>query len=98
MKTNSYVDLRIVALLAMLGLPAFAFAGTTGTEFLTFYTWITGIVSGYFGRAVSIAAVAIGAMISVAKSNPIPILVGIGFAVFLSYAPTVINGILTATI
>jgi conjugal transfer pilus assembly protein TraA len=55
-------------------------------------------VSGYFGRAVAIGAVAMGALISVAKTNPIPILVGIGFAVFLSYAPTVINGILTATI
>lgn len=98
MKTNKYLDIRIVALLAMLGMPAFAVAGTTGTEFLTFYTWISGIVSGYFGRAVSIAAIAIGALISVAKSNPIPILIGIGFAVFLSYAPTVVNGILTATI
>jgi len=98
MKTIKYLDIRIVALLAMLGLPTFAFAGTTGTEFLTFYTWISGIVSGYFGRAVAIGAVAMGAILSIGKGNPIPILVGIGFAVFLSYSPTVINGILTATI
>jgi len=37
-------------------------------------------------------------LMSVAKSNPIPILVGIGFAVFLSYTPKIINGILTSTI
>ena len=98
MKTSKYLDIRVLVLLAMMGVPVISFAGTTGTEFLTFYTWISGIVSGYFGRAVAIAAVAIGAMISVAKSNPMPILVGIGFAVFLSYGPTVINGILSATI
>lgn len=91
--------LPIIAMLAvMLGMPMAAQAGTTGAEFQTFYTWILGIVQGYFGRAVAIAAVAMGAIISVAKGNPIPILVGIGFAVFLSYGPTVINGILTATI
>ncbi len=98
MQTKKYFDLRIVALLAMLVVPTFAFAGTTGAEFLTFYTWITGIVRGYFGRAISIAAVAIGALMSVAQSNPLPILVGIGFAVFLSYGPVVVNGILSATI
>ncbi len=95
---KKYLDLRILALFAMMGMPTFAFAGTTGAEFLTFYTWLLGIVNGYFGRAISIAAVAMGALISVAKSNPLPILVGIGFAVFLSYGPVVVNGILSATI
>lgn len=91
--------LSTIAMLAvMLGMPMAAQAGTTGAEFQSFYTWILGVAQGYFGRAISIAAVVIGALLSVAKGNPMPILVGIGFAVFLSYGPTVINGILTATI
>ena len=91
-------DLRLAALFGFMVLPSFAFAATTGTEFQTFYTWINGVVTGYFGRIIAIAAVAMGAMLSVAKSNPIPILAGIAFAAFLMYTPVIINGILTATI
>ena len=98
MKSKTRENLRALAIVAMLITPTFAFAGTTGNEFRPFYNWINGIVSGYFGRAIAIASVAMGALMSVAKSNPIPILVGIGFAVFLSYTPTIINGILTSTI
>jgi len=98
MKANKHLNLRALALVGVMFLPSLAFAGTTGNEFLAFYTWINGIVAGYFGRAVAIASVAMGALMSVAKSNPIPILVGIGFAVFLAYTPTIVNGILTATI
>lgn len=75
-----------------------AFAGTTGTEFQTLYEWINNVVTGYFGRAVAVAAVGIGAILSIARVNPIPILAGVGFAIFLQYTPAIINGILTATI
>jgi len=95
---NKLIVSRIALLCALLGIPAFAFAGTTGTEFLALYTWINGVVTGYLGRTIAMASVAIGALMSVAKSNPIPILVGIGIAIFLQYTPTIITGILTATI
>jgi conjugal transfer pilus assembly protein TraA len=75
-----------------------AFAGTTGTEFQNLYNWINNVVTGYFGRAVAVAAVGIGAILSIARVNPIPILAGVGFAIFLQYTPTIITGILTATI
>lgn len=75
-----------------------AFAGTGGTEFQNLYTWINDVVTGYFGRAVSVAAVGVGAIMSIARVNPIPILAGIGFAVFLQYTPTIITGILSATV
>ncbi|TXF11195.1 TraA family conjugative transfer protein [Pelomicrobium methylotrophicum] len=75
-----------------------AFAGTTGTEFQNLYNWMNGVVTGFFGKAVSVAAVGIGAILSIARVNPIPILSGVGFAVFLQYTPTIISGILTATI
>lgn len=75
-----------------------ALAGTTGTEFQNLYTWINNVVTGYFGRAVSVAAVGIGAILSIARVNPLPILAGVGFAIFLQYTPTIITGILSATV
>lgn len=75
-----------------------ALAGTTGTEFQSLYTWLTGLVQGYFGKAAAVAAIGLGALFSLARLNPIAILSGIGFAVFLQYAPTIASGILTATI
>jgi conjugal transfer pilus assembly protein TraA len=35
---------------------------------------------------------------AIARVNPIPILGGVGFAIFLQYTPTIISGILSATI
>ena len=95
---NKLIITRLAILCALLGIPSFAFAGTTGTEFMALYTWINGVVTGYLGRAIAMASVAIGALMSVARTNPIPILAGIGFAIFLQYTPTIITGILTATI
>ena len=73
-------------------------AGTTGTEFQSLYNWLTGMVQGYFGKAAAVAAIGLGALFSLARPNPMPILSGVAFAVFLQYAPTISTGILTATI
>ncbi|RJP53426.1 MAG: hypothetical protein C4583_04570 [Anaerolineaceae bacterium] len=86
--------LALVLLTAATG----AMAGTTGTEFQSLYTWLTGLVQGYFGKAAAVAAIGLGALFSLARLNPIAILSGIGFAVFLQYSPTIASGILTATI
>ena len=75
-----------------------ALAGTTGTEFQSLYNWLAGMVQGYFGKAAAIAAIGLGALFSLARLNPMPILSGVAFAVFLQYAPTISTGILTATI
>jgi conjugal transfer pilus assembly protein TraA len=83
---------------ALLAISSGAMAGTTGTEFQNLYTWTNDVVTGYFGKAVSIAAVGIGALLSIARVNPIPILSGVGFAIFLQYTPTIITGILSATV
>lgn len=53
---------------------------------------------GYLARAVSIAAFLIGAIMGFARGTAMPALVGFGFAVVFSIGPTVINGILGATI
>lgn len=97
-QVKKVMDFRVIALLSAMFVPVLATAGTTGTEFLALYTWVNGVATGYGGRVIAIASVIIGAMMAVAKSNPIPILVGIGFAIFLQYVPTIVNGILTATI
>ncbi|MBA3032924.1 MAG: pili assembly chaperone [Gammaproteobacteria bacterium] len=95
---NSREWLRAVFALVLLGAATGALAGTTGTEFQSLYTWLTGLVQGYFGKAAAVAAIGLGALFSLARLNPIAILSGIGFAVFLQYAPTIASGILTATI
>ncbi len=94
---NRKTQTALIALLLAL-VAGSAVAGTTGTEFQNLYNYINNVVTGYFGRAVAVAAVGIGAVISIARVNPIPILSGVGFAIFLQYAPTIITGILTATI
>ncbi|MHB1428943.1 MAG: TraA family conjugative transfer protein [Rhodocyclaceae bacterium] len=95
---NSREWIRAVLALVLLGAATGALAGTTGTEFQSLYTWLTGLVQGYFGKAAAVAAIGLGALFSLARLNPIAILSGIGFAVFLQYAPTIASGILTATI
>lgn len=75
-----------------------ATAGNTGTEFQSLYTSINGWVTGYFGKAVALSAIGVGAMMAVAKNNPIPALSGVGFAIFEQYGPTIVTGVMTATI
>ena len=87
-----------VAAVALSLLAGSALAGTTGTESQALYTWVNDVVTGYFGRAVAVAAVGLGAILSIARVNPVPILSGAGFAIFLQYTPTIITGILTATV
>ncbi len=99
MNTKKLNPQKLQLLLAVTMLVPFAAcAGTTGTEFLALYNWIMGIATGYAARAISIAAVVIGALMSLGKGSPMPILAGIGFAVFLAYLPGVVNGLLSATI
>lgn len=88
---------QILLALALL-VPLSAFAGTTGAEFQALYNWVLGIAQGYAARAISIAAIVIGALLSLGRGSPMPILTGVGFAVFLAYLPGVVNGLLTATI
>ncbi len=73
-------------------------AGTTGTEFQTMYTTLLNWVNGYLGKSIAIAAFILGAGIGIARSSPIPALVGVVFALFMVYVPTIIDTIMTAVI
>ena len=75
-----------------------ALAGTTGTEFQTLYTTLLGWTTGFLGKSIAIAAFLLGAGIGIARSSPIPALVGIVFALFMVYVPTIIDNIMTAVI
>ena len=99
MKSQQLKKQLLLALIMLIMLvPLSSYAGTTGVEFKALYTWILGIATGYAARAISIAAIVVGALMSLGRGSPMPILSGIGFAVFLAYLPGVVNGLLTATI
>jgi conjugal transfer pilus assembly protein TraA len=86
-----------LALLLALGASS-AFAGTTGAEFQTMYTTLLNWATGYLGKAIAVAAFILGAGIGVARSSPIPALVGVVFALFMVYVPNIIDSIMTATV
>ena len=86
----------VAVLLAVLA--GSAIAGTTGTEFQSIYTTLLNWASGFLGKSIAIAAFILGAGVGLARSSPIPALVGIVFALFMVYVPTIIDGIMTAVI
>ena len=86
----------VAVLLALLA--GSAIAGTTGTEFQTVYSTLLNWATGFLGKSIAIAAFILGAGIGVARSSPIPALVGVVFALFMVYVPTIIDSIMTAVI
>lgn len=84
--------------LALLLAAGSALAGTTGAEFQTMYTTLLNWVTGFLGKSIAIAAFILGAGIGIARSSPIPALVGVVFALFMVYVPNIIDGIMTAVI
>ena len=93
-KFSTLVPLALVLSLAA----GTAFAGTTGTEFQTMYTTLLGWAAGYLGKSIAIAAFILGAGIGIARSSPVPALVGVVFALFMVYVPRIIDTIMTAVI
>lgn len=73
-------------------------AGTSGAEFQVVYNTFEGWVQGYGGMAISVGAIGLGGLASLAKQTPFPILTGIGSAVLLQYSPDVVSSIMTAVI
>ena len=86
----------IFAAVLLFALAGSAAAGTTGTEFQTLFQWVHDEVTGYLGRTIALAA-GIGALLSIATVNALPILAGAGLAVFLQYTPSIVTGSRTAT-
>jgi conjugal transfer pilus assembly protein TraA len=75
---------------------------SSDTTFNNIFNWINSInsiVTGSAGKTIALAAAGIGAFMTIGRGNPIPILTGVGFAIFLLYIlPSVITTIFSATI
>ena len=96
-RTRTLTVAPVLGLVLMLAAGA-ALAGTTGTEFQTMYTTLLNWATGFLGKSIAIAAFILGAGVGIARSSPIPALVGIVFALFMVYVPTIIDTIMTAVI
>jgi conjugal transfer pilus assembly protein TraA len=97
-------NLKKLSLLALVGvvlaliIPDVVMASTTGAEFQGIYDTITNWSNGYLGKTISIFAFIIGLGLGVARSNPLPAISGIVFALFVSYGPGLLDGIVTAIV
>ena len=97
-KTRSTATLNTALALLLTLAAGAALAGTTGAEFQTMYTTLLSWASGFLGKSIAIAAFILGAGIGIARSSPVPALVGVVFALFMVYVPTIIDTIMTAVI
>jgi len=89
--------LALLALVTFL-VAADAISGTGGAAFNPLYTFFEDLVLGFGGKAAAVAAVALGSIFSLARLNPVPILAGIAFAIFINFSPGIIGTIMTATV
>ena len=90
------VSVYLLGLLALVSVSAYA--GTTGAEFQTLYQTLLDWISGYLGKSIAIAGFILGAGMGIARSTPIPALIGVVVALFMIYIPTIIDSIMTAVI
>jgi conjugal transfer pilus assembly protein TraA len=95
MKLNPMLALMAVLMALFAGAVT---AGTTGTEFQSFFQLMLDWTTGYLGKAIALAAFLFGAGIGMAKQNVVPAIIGIAFAIVFTVGPNVINGMMTAVI
>ena len=73
-------------------------AGTGGTEFDTMYQMVVDWTEGTLGKLLAVAAFLIGMGMGIVRQSIIAIVLGIGFALALAYAPAIIDAIFTFAI
>jgi conjugal transfer pilus assembly protein TraA len=93
--TGRSAGMVLVMCLAMM---ANVFAGTTDTEFQQLLNKITSWAGGYAGKALAVVALMVGVMTGMVRTNFLPVVAGIGFALALAFGPGVLTGIVSATI
>lgn len=94
-----FLRLLVVGVLAWLLLfPELAWAVDATDDFKTVVDDLTDWIQGGLGVTISLSAVIVGALVSIVRSNPLPILAGIAFAMILNFTPTIIAGIITVTL
>ena len=75
-----------------------AYGSTTGAEWQNIYQKVHDWSTGYLGRGIALAAFLLGLGTGVVRSNPLPAIGGIVFAMLVAFGPGVIDGIATAVI
>jgi tetrahydromethanopterin S-methyltransferase subunit E len=73
-------------------------AGTGGAEFLPLTTWFRDLITGNLGRLIAFAALAVGAIVGVAKLTGMPMGAAFLIAILLVFGVTIIENIVTATV
>ncbi len=72
-----------------------AVAGTGGTEFDTMYQMVVGWTEGTLGKLLAVSAFLIGMGMGIVKQSILAVVLGVGFALTLAYAPAIIDAIFT---
>ena len=76
---------------------ATAMAGSGGTEFSQLQDLLEGWAEGVLGRILAVGALLVGICFGLVRQSVVAAVIGISMAVVLSYGPTVIGNIFTAT-
>jgi conjugal transfer pilus assembly protein TraA len=75
-----------------------ALAGTGGTEFDDIYTLLVGWTQGTLGKIIALGMFMVGLAAGIVNQSIISVVIGIGGALALYYAPTVISGVVAALV
>ena len=92
---NKFV--KYAAPVAAMTIAGAAVAGTGGTEFSDLKDLFEGWSKGILGRILAVGALLIGIAFGLVRQSVVAAVIGIAVAVVLSYGPTVISNIITAT-
>jgi conjugal transfer pilus assembly protein TraA len=89
-------DTLLFVVCSMLFWASAAYAGTGGTEFTDLYTTLQGWSQGYLGKTIALGAFIVGMGMGIAHQSIMAIALGIGAAMAVQYAPTIIDSMVTA--
>lgn len=89
-------NLAVGALLVAALIPATSWAGTGGSEFAAVYTMVTGWISGTLGKLFAIGFFIVGIAVGVTRQSLMAVVTGVSCALVVGFAPTVIDGVITA--
>lgn len=88
----------ILPVAAMLAVSGAAVAGTGGTEFSAMFDMVKGWTEGTLGKLLAVSAFLIGMGMGIVKQSILAIVLGLGFALSLAYAPGIIEAVFTYAI
>src|ERR1700757_4602790 len=88
--------IALVSLITVIILAGRSYAGTTGTEFQSAYTLISGWSTGYLGRIIALATFLVGLAGTIIRQSLIPVVIGLAVAITVALGPAIIEAIATA--